>query len=68
MKEKLRAIPNRGLGYGVLRYLGSEEQRHALALLAEPKIVFNYLGQFDGSVGSFLALRVRAGECGPVAQ
>ncbi|CAN7202561.1 amino acid adenylation domain-containing protein [Bradyrhizobium sp. LjRoot220] len=52
VKEKLRAVPNRGLGYGVLRYLGSEEQRNALARLAEPKIVFNYLGRFDGSVGA----------------
>ena len=52
VKEKLRTIPNRGLGYGVLRYLGSEEQRHALARLAEPQIVFNYLGRFDGSVGA----------------
>lgn len=31
VKERLRAIPNRGLGHGVLRYLGSEQQRHALA-------------------------------------
>ncbi|WP_028346872.1 non-ribosomal peptide synthetase [Bradyrhizobium murdochi] len=52
IKEKLRAVPNRGLGYGVLRYLGSEDQRNALAQLAEPQIVFNYLGRFDGSVGA----------------
>lgn len=52
VKETLRAIPNRGLGYGVLRYLGSEPQRHALAQLAEPQIVFNYLGRFDSSIGS----------------
>ncbi|MEH2625097.1 amino acid adenylation domain-containing protein/non-ribosomal peptide synthase protein (TIGR01720 family) [Bradyrhizobium sp. AZCC 1719] len=52
VKEKLRAIPNRGLGYGVLRYLGSEHQRNALAQPAEPQVVFNYLGRFDGSVGA----------------
>ncbi|MCK1516314.1 amino acid adenylation domain-containing protein [Bradyrhizobium sp. 190] len=52
VKEKLRAVPNRGLGYGVLRYLGSDVQRNALAQLAEPQIVFNYLGRFDGSVGT----------------
>ncbi|ANW03877.1 non-ribosomal peptide synthetase [Bradyrhizobium icense] len=52
VKEKLRAIPNRGLGYGVLRYLGSEDQRRALAQLPEPQLVFNYLGRFDGSVGA----------------
>ncbi|WOH53418.1 non-ribosomal peptide synthetase [Bradyrhizobium sp. sBnM-33] len=52
VKERLRAIPNRGLGYGVLRYLGSEDQRSALARLAEPQVVFNYLGRFDGNVGA----------------
>ena len=49
VKETLRAIPNLGLGYGVLRHFGSEQQRQALAQLAEPQIVFNYLGRFDGS-------------------
>ncbi|MHB0772407.1 amino acid adenylation domain-containing protein [Bradyrhizobium sp. 5.13L] len=52
VKERLRAIPNRGLGFGVLRHFGSEQQRHALAQLAEPQMVFNYLGRFDGSMGS----------------
>ncbi|CAN7202807.1 non-ribosomal peptide synthase/polyketide synthase [Bradyrhizobium sp. LjRoot220] len=51
VKEELRAIPARGLGYGVLRYLGTEEQRQALSAVPEPRIVFNYLGQFDGSLG-----------------
>ncbi|EAQ35218.1 probable non-ribosomal peptide synthetase [Nitrobacter sp. Nb-311A] len=51
VKEKLRAIPNHGLGYGVLRYLGSDEQRRVLERVAEPRIVFNYLGRFDSSVG-----------------
>ncbi|UFH28619.1 non-ribosomal peptide synthase/polyketide synthase [Pseudomonas sp. CIP-10] len=49
VKEQLRAIPNKGLGYGVLRYLGSDEQRQALLGLATPRITFNYLGQFDAS-------------------
>ncbi|UPJ46488.1 non-ribosomal peptide synthase/polyketide synthase [Bradyrhizobium sp. 200] len=51
VKEELRAIPTRGLGYGALRYLGTEEQRRALFALPEPRIVFNYLGQFDASLG-----------------
>ena len=48
VKEEIRGIPGRGLGYGVLRYLGSGEQRTALSHVAEPKIAFNYLGQIDG--------------------
>ncbi|MBB1616697.1 non-ribosomal peptide synthetase [Pseudomonas sp. UMC65] len=47
IKEQLRAIPGKGLGYGLLRYLGTPAQRQALASLPEPRITFNYLGQFD---------------------
>ncbi|MBN0357508.1 hypothetical protein JTM63_33740, partial [Pseudomonas aeruginosa] len=49
IKEQLRAIPSRGIGYGLLRYLGSAEARRTLETLPEGEIVFNYLGQFDGS-------------------
>ncbi|MBG4650489.1 non-ribosomal peptide synthase/polyketide synthase [Pseudomonas aeruginosa] len=49
IKEQLRAIPHKGLGFGALRYLGSAEDRAALAALPSPRITFNYLGQFDGS-------------------
>ena len=48
IKEQLRAIPNKGLGYGLLRYLGSPASRAALQRLPEPRVTFNYLGQFDG--------------------
>ncbi|MFL6966766.1 non-ribosomal peptide synthase/polyketide synthase [Pseudomonas alvandae] len=47
IKEQLRAIPDKGLGFGVLRYLGDEPTRRALAALPVPRITFNYLGQFD---------------------
>nr|WP_268868132.1 non-ribosomal peptide synthetase [Pseudomonas fulva] len=49
VKEHLRAIPDKGLGFGVLRYLGDAATRQALATLAQPRITFNYLGQFDAS-------------------
>ena len=44
IKEQLRSIPNRGIGYGVLRYLSRDEQ---LPLLLPAEVRFNYLGQFD---------------------
>ncbi|HKG78523.1 MAG TPA: condensation domain-containing protein, partial [Pyrinomonadaceae bacterium] len=48
VKEQLRQIPRRGIGYGALRYLGaSEAVRQALREQAEPELSFNYLGQFD---------------------
>ncbi|MEH2532306.1 amino acid adenylation domain-containing protein/non-ribosomal peptide synthase protein (TIGR01720 family) [Bradyrhizobium sp. AZCC 1614] len=65
VKEELRAIPARGLGFGVLRHLGTETQRHALAALPEPRIVFNYLGQFDSSVGEGTPFRLASESAGP---
>ncbi|MBA2930407.1 amino acid adenylation domain-containing protein [Pseudomonas sp. CCUG 57209] len=59
IKEQLRAIPDKGLGYGALRYLGTPQARASLGALQAPRITFNYLGQFDGSFdasqGSLLA-------------
>ena len=49
IKEQLRAVPDKGIGFGALRYLGGEHARQVLAGLAQPRITFNYLGQFDGS-------------------
>ncbi len=43
-KESLRKVPQKGLGYGVLRYL---QQRDEVALT--PEIGFNYLGQMDAA-------------------
>lgn len=43
-KELLRGAPNRGLSYGVLRYLDGAP---SLRAQPTPDIVFNYLGQFD---------------------
>ncbi|NUU37569.1 non-ribosomal peptide synthetase [Pseudomonas sp. C2B4] len=47
IKEQLRAVPDKGLGYGALRYLGTAQTRAELATLPQPRITFNYLGQFD---------------------
>ncbi|WP_146607641.1 non-ribosomal peptide synthetase, partial [Spongiactinospora gelatinilytica] len=41
VKEAVRGVPSRGVGYGVLRHL-----RGRLRGLAEPRILFNYLGRF----------------------
>jgi amino acid adenylation domain-containing protein/non-ribosomal peptide synthase protein (TIGR01720 family) len=49
IKEQLRAVPDKGVGFGALRYLGDEHARQVLGELAQPRITFNYLGQFDGS-------------------
>ncbi|EJM91351.1 non-ribosomal peptide synthase/amino acid adenylation enzyme [Pseudomonas sp. GM74] len=67
IKEQLRAIPGKGLGYGVLRYLGEPAQRQLLQDLPAPRITFNYLGQFDRQFDE-AALFVPAGQSAGQAQ
>ena len=51
IKEQLRGIPNRGIGYGILRYLCQDEAvMTKLSTLPKPQILFNYLEQLDGSL------------------
>ncbi|MEU5052620.1 amino acid adenylation domain-containing protein [Streptomyces sp. NPDC021096] len=45
VKEQLRALPDNGVGYGLLRHL-NPETGPVLAALAQPQIGFNYLGRF----------------------
>jgi amino acid adenylation domain-containing protein/non-ribosomal peptide synthase protein (TIGR01720 family) len=45
VKEQLRAVPDHGLGFGLLRYL-NPETGPVLAGLASPQLAFNYLGRF----------------------
>jgi len=65
IKEQLRAIPDKGLGFGALAHLGDEQARQTLRALPTPPLTFNYLGQFDASFnGSADALFVPTGESG----
>jgi amino acid adenylation domain-containing protein/non-ribosomal peptide synthase protein (TIGR01720 family) len=47
IKEQLRAVPNQGFGYGILRYLDDGEASQKLRYLPQAEISFNYLGQLD---------------------
>jgi amino acid adenylation domain-containing protein/non-ribosomal peptide synthase protein (TIGR01720 family) len=47
IKETLRKVPNRGVGYGVLRYLTPLELKKEMGFNLKPRMAFNYLGQFD---------------------
>ncbi|SCX63279.1 non-ribosomal peptide synthase domain TIGR01720/amino acid adenylation domain-containing protein, partial [Nitrosospira sp. Nsp1] len=49
VKERLRTIPRRGIGYGLLRYISRGETGELLRALPQPQISFNYLGQFEYS-------------------
>ena len=48
IKEQLRAIPQNGIGYGLLRYLCDDKAAvDAIRSQHEPQVCFNYLGQLD---------------------
>jgi len=52
VKETLRNIPHRGIGYGLLKYLrGDKGLAQKLRSQSQPEIGFNYLGQFDQVLG-----------------
>ncbi|OAZ97106.1 non-ribosomal peptide synthetase [Halomonas sp. G11] len=62
IKEQLRQVPDKGLGYGVLRYLNEEP---ALVDGAYPQVTFNYLGQLDRSLqgdGAWRLAKENAGQ------
>ncbi|MFE4130544.1 non-ribosomal peptide synthase/polyketide synthase [Peribacillus sp. YIM B13482] len=46
VKEQVRQIPNKGVDYGILRYL-NPAMRERFQSRITPSISFNYLGQFD---------------------
>ncbi|RMF26125.1 MAG: non-ribosomal peptide synthetase, partial [Chloroflexi bacterium] len=51
VKEQLRRVPRRGIGYGLLRYLSQDRETvERLRALPTPEISFNYLGQLDQAV------------------
>jgi amino acid adenylation domain-containing protein/non-ribosomal peptide synthase protein (TIGR01720 family) len=52
VKEQLRAIPDHGIGYGMLRYL-NPSTAPVLAALPGPQISFNYLGRFAAGGGDW---------------
>jgi non-ribosomal peptide synthase protein (TIGR01720 family) len=47
IKEQLRQVPQKGLGYGLLRYRENEKlaESDLLRNMPEPQVSFNYLGQ-----------------------
>jgi amino acid adenylation domain-containing protein/non-ribosomal peptide synthase protein (TIGR01720 family) len=50
IKDTLRHIPNKGTGYGILRYLTPDEKKEGTNFILEPEISFNYLGQIDEDI------------------
>ncbi|MEA5616258.1 amino acid adenylation domain-containing protein [Cronbergia sp. UHCC 0137] len=68
VKEQLRNVPQRGFGYGILRYLeqgiGSEENSK-FCNYQPPEISFNYLGQVRNESGKNQLFRLLNSEVAP---
>nr|WP_256979985.1 non-ribosomal peptide synthase/polyketide synthase [Rhodococcus sp. 15-1154-1] len=47
VKDQLAAVPNRGIGYGLLRHLNAETTRDLDSII--PDVGFNYLGRFGAA-------------------
>lgn len=59
IKEKLREVPNGGIGYGVLRYLGDEVgTRQQFESQVLPQISFHYLGNIDNLFSSTASINI----------
>ncbi len=66
VKEQLRRIPNRGLGYGLLRYMTHDATiERQLRTCGRADLVFNYLGQLDQADRPGAAVRLTEEPCGP---
>jgi len=67
VKETLRAVPERGVGHGLLRWLGDPAVAAELAARPAAEVSFNYLGQARAAAPGADALLVpAAGPTGPV--
>ncbi|MGD2089308.1 MAG: amino acid adenylation domain-containing protein [Candidatus Aminicenantes bacterium] len=64
IKETLRRIPNKGIGYGILRYLTPPRYKNGFSLACEPGICFNYLGQVGQEItpGNLVLSRINPGK------
>jgi non-ribosomal peptide synthase protein (TIGR01720 family) len=49
VQRQLAAVPNKGLGYGVLRHMSGGAMAETLSQAPQARVTFNYLGQFDQS-------------------
>ncbi len=61
VKSVLRAVPDRGIGYGQLRYLDAvrSTRLQPLAQQHAPEVLFNYLGRFSAGEGLWTPQRTR---------
>jgi non-ribosomal peptide synthase protein (TIGR01720 family) len=64
VKEQLRRVPNKGINYGVLKYLCGRKEEMDEAPQAE--VSFNYLGRLEQGLGEVEMFRLSMETCGRV--
>lgn len=52
VNESLLNVPNKGIGYGILKYLTAAEHKSDIQFNLKPEISFNYMGEFDSDVNT----------------
>ncbi len=65
VSRQLRAVPGRGIGYGVLRHLAGGAAARTLRDLPQAQISFNYLGQLDHTLSRPADLALARETVGP---
>jgi non-ribosomal peptide synthase protein (TIGR01720 family) len=66
VREQIREVKEKGIEFGLLRYLGDAKTRNELAKLQTGDLIFNYLGQFDQQLGEEAGLfRMATESMGP---
>jgi non-ribosomal peptide synthase protein (TIGR01720 family) len=64
IKEQVRQVPLRGVGYGLLRYLNDAEETAPLRAMPAAEVIFNYLGQLDRGTPTAGLLKPARGSSG----
>ncbi|HEX6292373.1 MAG TPA: amino acid adenylation domain-containing protein [Herpetosiphonaceae bacterium] len=63
VRDQMRQIPRRGVGYGMLRYMSEDAAiRERLQALPQAEVMLNYFGQFDQVVANSAIFRHMAQE------
>jgi non-ribosomal peptide synthase protein (TIGR01720 family) len=62
VQEELGRVANRGIGFGLLRYLGGEPRLRALP---QAEVSFNYLGQLDQGIPASTPFALAKESAGP---
>jgi amino acid adenylation domain-containing protein/non-ribosomal peptide synthase protein (TIGR01720 family) len=64
VKEQVRSLPQKGIGYGLLRYGARAEVRERMRALPRAEMCFNFLGQLDQALRMLTSFSVESGMIG----